>query len=29
VIPDIIDRLDFESGKVYIHPMKGLFDDED
>lgn len=29
VIPDIIDRLDFESGAVYIHPMKGLFDDED
>ena len=29
VIPDIIDRLDFESGAVFIHPMKGLFDDED
>ena len=29
VIPDIIDRLDFEKGAVYIHPMKGLFDDED
>ena len=29
VIPDVIDRLDFESGAVYIHPMKGLFDDED
>lgn len=29
VIPDIIDRLDFESEAVYIHPMKGLFDDED
>ena len=29
VIPDIIDRLDFETGAVYIHPMKGLFDDED
>ena len=29
VIPDIIDRLDLESGAVYIHPMKGLFDDED
>ena len=29
VIPDIIDRLDFEGGAVYIHPMKGLFDDED
>ena len=29
VIPDVIDRLDFEAGAVYIHPMKGLFDDED
>ena len=29
VIPDIIDRLDFEAGVVTIHPMKGLFDDED
>lgn len=29
VIPDIIDRLDFDAGAVYIHPMKGLFDDED
>ena len=29
VIPDIIDRLDFEHGAAYIHPMKGLFDDED
>lgn len=29
VIPDIIDRLDFEAGAVYIHPMKGLFDNED
>lgn len=29
VIPDIIQRLDFETGAVYIHPMKGLFDDED
>ena len=29
VIPDIIDRLDFEAGAAYIHPMKGLFDDED
>ena len=29
VIPDIIDRLDFENEAVYIHPMKGLFDDED
>lgn len=29
VIPDIIDRLDFEAGAVYIRPMKGLFDDED
>lgn len=29
VIPDIIDRLDLEEEKVYIHPMKGLFDDED
>lgn len=28
-IPDIIDRLDLEKGAVYIHPMKGLFDDED
>lgn len=29
VIPDIVDRLDFEASAVYIHPMKGLFDDED
>ena len=29
VIPDIIDRLDFDSGAVYIRPMKGLFDDAD
>lgn len=29
VIPDIIDRLDFDAGAVYIRPMKGLFDDED
>lgn len=29
VIPDIVDRLDFEAGAAYIHPMKGLFDDED
>lgn len=29
VIPDILDRFDFDNGAVYIHPMKGLFDDED
>ncbi|WP_407384012.1 ribosome maturation factor RimM [Ruminococcus sp.] len=29
VIPDILDRFDFDAGKVYIRPMKGLFDDED
>ncbi len=29
VIPDIIDRLDFDAGAAYIRPMKGLFDDED
>lgn len=29
VIPDILDRFDFEKGVVYIRPMKGLFDDED
>ena len=29
VIPDILDRFDFGEEKVYIHPMKGLFDDED
>ena len=29
VIPDILDRFDFDGGAVYIHPMKGLFDDED
>ena len=28
-IPDVIDRLDLDAGAVYIHPMKGLFDDED
>ena len=29
VIPDVIKRLDFEEERVYIRPMKGLFDDED
>lgn len=29
VIPDVIDRLDIDGGAVYIHPIKGLFDDED
>ena len=29
VIPDIVERLDFEEGAALIHPMKGLFDDED
>lgn len=29
VIPDILDRFDFDEGAAYIHPMKGLFDDED
>lgn len=29
VIPDILDRFDFGAEKVYIRPMKGLFDDED
>ena len=29
VIPDIMAGFDFEKGAVYIHPMKGLFDDED
>lgn len=29
VIPDILDRFDFDEEKVYIRPMKGLFDDED
>ena len=29
VIPDIIVRRDFDAGAVYIHPMKGLFDDAD
>jgi len=29
VIPEIIVRRDFDEGAVYIHPMKGLFDDED
>ncbi|MBQ3265745.1 MAG: 16S rRNA processing protein RimM [Ruminococcus sp.] len=29
VIPDIMAGFDFEKGKVFIHPMKGLFDDED
>jgi len=29
VIPDVIDRLDFDGGAAYIHRMKGLFDDED
>lgn len=28
VIPDILDRFDFDAEKVYIRPMKGLFDDE-
>ena len=29
VIPDIMAGFDFAQGKVLIHPMKGLFDDED
>ena len=29
VIPDVMAGFDFEKGAVYIHPMKGLFDDED
>ncbi len=29
VIPDVIRELDFERERVLIHPMKGLFDDED
>ena len=29
VIPAIIVSRDFDKGAVYIHPMKGLFDDED
>lgn len=29
VIPDIMAGFDFDKGAVYIHPMKGLFDDED
>ena len=29
VIPDVLDRFDFDAGAVYIRPMKGLFDDED
>lgn len=28
-IPDIIDKVDIEGGKLYITPMKGLFLDED
>lgn len=29
VIPDIMAGFDFDKGAVFIHPMKGLFDDED
>ncbi len=29
VIHDIMAGFDFDKGAVYIHPMKGLFDDED
>lgn len=28
-IPDIIDKVDVDDGKLYITPMKGLFSDED
>ena len=28
-IPQVIDRVDIDSGVLYIIPMKGLFDDED
>lgn len=28
-IPDIIDKVDVDGGKLYITPMKGLFSDED
>ena len=29
VIKDVVKKIDIEDGKIYIHPMKGLFDDED
>ncbi len=28
-IPDIIDKIDIDGGKILITPMKGLFSDED
>ncbi len=28
-IPQVIDKVDIDSGVLYIIPMKGLFDDED
>ena len=28
-IPDIVDEIDIEGGKIFITPMKGLFSDED
>lgn len=28
-IPQVIKKVDIDDGKIYIYPMKGLFDDED
>ena len=28
VIDDVVKRVDVESGKIYITPLKGIFDDE-
>lgn len=28
VIKDVVKKIDIEEGKIYIYPMKGLFDDE-
>ncbi len=29
VIPDVVNRVDIDGGKIYITPLKGIFDDED
>lgn len=29
VIPDVVKKVDIENGKIFITPLKGIFDDED
>ncbi len=29
VIPDVVNKVDIDEGKIFITPLKGIFDDED